>query len=521
MSNRTKATGAGRRHIPQHRKDPSWTVADLAAVPGGLGTKIVVAGMAGATLAIPATSVLASPSSLPPRPGSGVLAFSHLTGQGTALRTHTGFAPGPKTHPDGQVRRHHRVSEPADSASRGPGLLLEPGGTFVTLAQSSSNVHTVPAGSLIITSDGTMMRPLAGTYSTIYGLVTVAQPAGSGTQPAVGAPPATATPSPTTPATATPLPRPTAAVAAPVAAPATAQPAVQIVSAMGGVTVADNGTVTPTGNVNLAFPGSGIGGSLPLSLPSAAPAEPAQPAFPAADPNAALADPIFQGLAQSLGRPAPASQPEPIMADAGPLPVQLAQTQAPAPSLSPGSLTVILPDGTPQSFPLGSSSSPVAPPMFGQGSEILVPLGTQVPLPGGGSTTMDSPTTLTLPDRSLPAIHAVPAMPTSDNSPANSTAVAMNTVDAPTGAPVAGDAGGSIAGSGVSTAQPPADVAQPPADPAQPPADVAPPPADPAQPPAPATTVSSGGFTSSDPTTASDPMVVASFGGSDFGSSFG
>jgi hypothetical protein len=201
------------------------------------------------------------------------------------------------------ARRAVAAPDPADSASHGPGLLLEPGGTFVTLARSSTNVRTVPAGSLIIMSDGTMMRPLDGTYSTIYGLITVAQPAGSGTQSAGTAPP-TAAPSPTAVSAAT---------AAPVATPATPKPPVQIVSAMGGVTVADNGTVTPTGNVNLAFPGSGIGGSLPLSLPAAAPAQPAQPAFPAADPNAALADPIFHGLTQSLGQPPSANQPEPIM----------------------------------------------------------------------------------------------------------------------------------------------------------------------------------------------------------------
>ena len=118
-----------------------------------------------------------------------------------------------------------------------------------------------------------------------------------------------------------------------------------------------------------------------------------------------------------------------VASDASPLPVQLAQNQAPMPSLTPDSLTVILPDGTPQTFPLGTSTNPLAPPTFGQGNEILVPLGTQVPLPNGGSTTLDSPGTLTFPDRGLPAIHAVPAMPTSDNSPAGTTAVAMNNVN--------------------------------------------------------------------------------------------
>jgi hypothetical protein len=62
MSNKTRASGARRRHVPQHRKEPSWAVGDLA-LPRGLGTKIVVAGVAGAALAIPATSALASPSS--------------------------------------------------------------------------------------------------------------------------------------------------------------------------------------------------------------------------------------------------------------------------------------------------------------------------------------------------------------------------------------------------------------------------------------------------------------------------
>jgi len=53
MSSKAKTMGASRRHIPQHRKEPSWTAGGLA-VPSGLGAKIVVAGMAGATLAVPA-----------------------------------------------------------------------------------------------------------------------------------------------------------------------------------------------------------------------------------------------------------------------------------------------------------------------------------------------------------------------------------------------------------------------------------------------------------------------------------
>src|ERR1019366_7848671 len=171
----------------------------------------------------------------------------------------------------------------------------------------------------------------------------------------------------------------------------------------------------------------------------------------------------------------------PVASYASQLPVQLAQNQAAAPSLTPDSLTVILPDGTPQTFPLGSSTNPLAPPTFGPGNEILVPLGTRVPLPDGSSTTLDSAGTLTFPNRDLPAIHAVPAMPTSDNSPAGTTTVAMNNVDPQTGAPVASDAG-SLAGRGLAPAPAPAATdttpAPPPAAPPNPPAPApAPPPA--------------------------------------------
>ena len=127
---------------------------------------------------------------------------------------------------------------------------------------------------------------------------------------------------------------PVAVPNAPVAAPKAAPPPVQIVSALGGLTVADNGNVTPNGSVNLAFPGSGIGGSLPLSLPSAAATQPPQLAFPPADQNVALADPIFQGLIQNLSPQAqpPVTQP------------------APAPDLSPSTAPGIAPanpDATP------------------------------------------------------------------------------------------------------------------------------------------------------------------------------
>jgi hypothetical protein len=506
MSNKTKAAGTRRRHAPQHRKEPSWTVGDLAAMPGGLGAKIVVAGVAGATLALPATSAFASPSAIPTHPSPGLISVTRAAGQPTRFRAHHTTEHSRNNAAGGSAKQNMQpghptvaASEQADPAGSGPGLLLEPNGTFMTLARSASNVHTVPAGSLIITSNGIMMRPVSGTYATIYGLITVAQAPGSGTPsadaPALGAvsvnpggplqappqgqpttgsqpgggatlsasapatPPSTGapaafgggtavptptpapvvtptstptvaptptptvtstptptvtstpimiptpvtpptsvtsptltpvtpptqviTPTPTPVTTLTPAPAPspvptpnpglaasgapTTAAApvtttpattapaiaapaagtatpiatsttahAPVTATAAAPPAVQVVSALGGATVADNGTVTPTGSVNLAFPSSGIGGSLPLSLPSAAaPAPAAQPAFPAADQNAVLSDPIFQGLIQSLGQPPAASQPGPILnplqdvastapATAGPAAVQLA-----------------------------------------------------------------------------------------------------------------------------------------------------------------------------------------------------
>jgi hypothetical protein len=1042
MSNKTKAAGTRGRHAPQHRREPSWTVADLAGMPGGLGAKIVVAGVAGAALALPATSAFASPSSIVTKPSSTMFTFSKAASQPGAFRTHADAPAGLRARPNGQVSpprqatqhqatylratkdrateqwaaEHHQSQQTrhwpvqptagqagttgatgsaagttgsttgatgsatgttgttgatgsatgttgttgatgsaagtagsttgttgsmqagqtpapsgsATSASQGPGLLLEANGTFVPLPPSSTNVYAIPAGSLIITSDGNLVSPPAGTYVTPYGLITVTQAPGGGapsagtatgtigtTTGATGMPtgattgtsgtsgtPTGATGTPTgtsstsstsstsgtsgTPTGATgtstgatgmstgatgtstgatgmstgattgnvyvnpggplqappqqPVPviaagtaapastgatgnapmatgtvakAPVAVPNAPVAAPKAAPPPVQIVSAMGGVTVADSGTVTPTGSVNLAFPSSGIGGSLPLSLPSAAPAQAAQPAFPAADQNAVLTDPIFQGLIQHLGQPPAASQPgpilnplqdvastapataapaavqlaantfgangNPVMSDASPLPaglvqtvaqdsatqntvaqntvaqntvgqntvgqsvippsqgsilmvqpsifgsptikpldpgaamtlsdgtqiqvtgdnrlqitrpngdlyevapgntytlpdgsgnqivvptvppvvlqdpgngdtilapgshislgsggsvdvtqdgvlrvtspdgnqvdyapgssfalpggvtispmtppqamnldqnpatqlasaagagsqvaantfdangnpvasdasqlpVQLAQNQAAAPSLTPDSLTVILPDGTPQTFPLGSSTNPLAPPTFGPGNEILVPLGTRVPLPDGSSTTLDSAGTLTFPNRDLPAIHAVPAMPTSDNSPAGTTTVAMNNVDPQTGAPVASDAG-SLAGRGLAPAPAatdttpaptpaatdnapapapattpapaPTDVAPAPVPtdttpaPAPAPIDVAPAPApapiDVAPAPAPAPTL-----TSSDPSTVGDPLGAPSIGGGSFGGgSFG
>ncbi len=903
MSNKKKAAGPRGRHTPQHRKEPSWTVGNLAAMPSGLGAKIVIAGVAGATLAIPATSAFASPSSIAVKPGSPLITFSHQAThhqraqhqaaqhqgtqhQGTQHQRsqHQGTDQGQATEQhQSQHMRHSPLpptagqtgsgatggsasmppaggtvapSNSADSASPGPGLLLEPDGTFVTLPLSASNVQTVPAGSLIITSNGVLVNPPVGTYATPYGLITVAQTPGSGTPSASTATPGTATPGTTMPGTAaqgtttpgtvaqgtttpgtssvnpggpmqTPPQQPAPAPApvttpgpapvttphpvmtpgpAPVmipapatgvgttakAPPAAAKPPVQVLSALGGVTVADNGTVTPTGSVNLAFPGSGIGGSLPLSLPSAAAAQPTQPAFRPADQNVALADPIFQGLIQNLGQqaqppvslPAPmpdlspstapattpanpnaapsdavrlasldngvlsdapppgslmlaqaaqntATQPQgsilmvqpsifgsptikplnpgtdmtlsdgtrlqvtndnyfqitppggdlhelapgntytlpdgsgnqivvptvppvllqdpgngdtiltpgshislgsggsvdvtqdgvlrvttpdghqadyapgssftlpggvtispmtppqamnldqnpatqlasaastgsqvaangfdangnPVTSDASQLPVQLAQNQAPMPSLIPDSLTVILPDGTPQTFPLGTSTNPLAPPTFGQGNQILVPSGTQVPLPGGGSTTVDGNGKLIFPGNpELPAIQSVPAMPTSDNSPAGTTAVAMNNVNPADTQPPAGttqppaattpapaDTQPPAATTPVpADTQPPADVAPPSVVAAQPPADTQPPavtppapadvapapvpaPADvvPAPVPAPVTVASSGGFTSSDPSAVGPPPGAGGGLGGSSGGGYG
>jgi hypothetical protein len=309
------------------------------------------------------------------------------------------------------------ASDPAGSASQGPGLLLEPDGTFVTLVPSATNVLTVPAGSLIINSDGTLMSPSAGTYATGYGLLTVAQAPSSGTpsagtgtpgppapgtttsvnpggplqtqtppqqqpaqgqtttgssQPAGGTAPepphrrqgrlrraGTGTAAPTSVATAAKAP----AAKAPAGAAPAAKPPVQVVSALGGVTVADNGTVAPNGSLNLAFPGSGIGGSLPLSLPSATPAQPTQLAFPPTDQNAVLTDPIFQGLIQSLGQqgapPVPLPAPIPnLVPNTG-----TAIASQAAPDATPGNLVQLASlNGLPQpdSVPMAQGGQPAA-----------------------------------------------------------------------------------------------------------------------------------------------------------------
>jgi hypothetical protein len=104
---------------------------------------------------------------------------------------------------------------------------------------------------------------------------------------------------------------------------------------MAGATVADNGTVTPSGSVNLAFPASGIGGSLPLSLPTASQAQPTQPTFPPIDQNAVLADPVLQGLTQNLSQPGQPSVPLP----------------APIPNLVPNTGTAIASQAAPDATP--------------------------------------------------------------------------------------------------------------------------------------------------------------------------
>jgi hypothetical protein len=71
VSNRKEVTGTNGRQVSRHRKEPSWTIGDLAAGPGGLGAKLAVAGLAGVTLALPATSAFAS---LPQQPVAGSIA---------------------------------------------------------------------------------------------------------------------------------------------------------------------------------------------------------------------------------------------------------------------------------------------------------------------------------------------------------------------------------------------------------------------------------------------------------------
>src|ERR1017187_1064255 len=103
MSNKTKAAGTRGRHAPQHRREPSWTVSDLAAMPGWLGAKIVVAGVAGATLAIPATSAFASPSSIVTKPSSTMFTFSKAASQPGAFRTHADAPAGLRARSNGHV----------------------------------------------------------------------------------------------------------------------------------------------------------------------------------------------------------------------------------------------------------------------------------------------------------------------------------------------------------------------------------------------------------------------------------
>lgn len=63
MSNRKKLSNAGGRHVPQHRKQPSPAAGEQATAPGRSGaTKLAIAGLASATLAIPAIAALASPT---------------------------------------------------------------------------------------------------------------------------------------------------------------------------------------------------------------------------------------------------------------------------------------------------------------------------------------------------------------------------------------------------------------------------------------------------------------------------
>jgi hypothetical protein len=236
----------------------------------------------------------------------------------------------------------------------------------------------------------------------------------------------------------------------------------------------------------------------------------------------------------------------PVASDASQLPVQLAQNQAATPSLTPNSMTVILPDGTAQTFPLGTSDNLTGPPTFGPGSVIMVPLGTQVPLSSGGSMTIDSPGKLIFPGApELPTVQGIPAVPTSDNSTGGTTAVAMNT-SPPTGNPVTTDAGCAGGATQPPVTQPPVDttqppvVVQPPVDTTQPPVTQPPvvqppvdttqppvtqPPVDTTQPPVtqpPVDTTQPPALISSDPTVGADP-VVASLGGGSFagGGSFG
>ncbi len=171
MSNRKRALGGSRRYVSRHRKETSWKIGDLAAVPAGLTSKMAVAGLAGAALAIPAASAFASPSSLPVNSAATLMTFSHAANGEPALASDS----TPREDPAASG------SDPADFASQAPALLLKPGGAFLTLPRSATSVYTVPAGSLLVAPDGTLMNLQVGTYSTGYGsiIVTPAQSTGS------------------------------------------------------------------------------------------------------------------------------------------------------------------------------------------------------------------------------------------------------------------------------------------------------------------------------------------------------
>jgi hypothetical protein len=138
MSNKKKAASPRKRHIPRHRKEPSWTVGDLAALRGGLSVKIVAAGLAGATLAIPATSAFASPASIASatRPSSPLITFTRLADQ-------RGAAP--------------RAAQPADSGMLASANAAQaPGGAAQMQAPASTPAAAAPGSPVTATSSGSL-----------------------------------------------------------------------------------------------------------------------------------------------------------------------------------------------------------------------------------------------------------------------------------------------------------------------------------------------------------------------------
>jgi hypothetical protein len=161
MSNRKKLP-AGGRHVPRHRKQPSRTVGDLAAVPVSWSGKIAAAGLAGAALAIPATAALAAPASAATTPASPVTTIPAATATGipgimqadvsNAVKTlfqeqsPASAVPAPATGGDAILAQNQPAAPPAASGS-------------LTVTFPDGTDHTFPLGTRVNPTDPTTFGP--------------------------------------------------------------------------------------------------------------------------------------------------------------------------------------------------------------------------------------------------------------------------------------------------------------------------------------------------------------------------